>query len=67
MQINDLAGLLEKEMDRKEFLRTLIIGCLAVTGIGTFVKVLTATTKPSNKPKIAATTSSSYGGSAYGR
>jgi len=65
MRNNDLVGLLDKEMDRKEFLRTLIIGCLAITGIGALTKALTAMTGRTSEPKTRA--NGTYGGSAYGR
>lgn len=60
----ELNTLLSKKMDRKDFLRHMVIGVVALTGVGALVKTLA--------PVPAATTTSKtpsqngYGTSVYG-
>lgn len=55
--------LLEKKMDRKEFLKTLAIGLVGLTGIGTVITGLTSLSKSSARSNSADTV---YGAVEYG-
>lgn len=55
-----LSELLNAEMDRKDFLRNVGIGVVALTGLGTALKLL------SNQQPKQDSTNLGYGGSAYG-
>lgn len=56
----DIAQLLDKEMDRKDFLKHVGIGIVALTGFSAVLKALSQQTT-SGSPKYAG-----YGGSSYG-
>lgn len=56
---NDLNMLLEKEMDRREFLRHVGVGLVALTGVAGILKALNGA---SSTPRRT----SGYGSSAYG-
>ncbi|PLS80569.1 hypothetical protein CYG49_04855 [Candidatus Saccharibacteria bacterium] len=67
MQLN-LDGILQKEMDRKDFLKHLAIGAVAATGIGTIIKAV-APQSGFNIGSQAGSTQNQvfgYGGSVYG-
>ncbi|HSW65992.1 MAG TPA: hypothetical protein VLI54_02535 [Bacillota bacterium] len=53
-----LAGLMQKEMTRKEFLTTLGLGIATVLGFGSLIKLVTG--------KSLGGTSGGYGSSTYG-
>ena len=55
-----LSELLNAEMDRKDFLRNVGIGVVALTGLGTALKLL------SNQQQKQESTNLGYGNSAYG-
>jgi hypothetical protein len=62
---NPLTPLLEKEMDRREFLVHIGAGILAFLGISTILKVLGATQETRNSGP--AKTTNGYGGGPYGQ
>jgi len=53
--------LLNKQMDRQDFLKHVAIGVVALTGAGAALRLLAPESKPTQT-----TASSGYGGSAYG-
>lgn len=53
--------LLNKQMDRQDFLKHVAIGVVALTGAGAALRLLAPDAKP-----VARTSSTGYGGSAYG-
>jgi hypothetical protein len=53
----NLTAILEKKMDRREFIKQVGIGLLALTGLSAALKIVTPTTQPSQL---------GYGSSAYG-
>lgn len=53
--------LLNKKMDRKDFIKQTTIGIVALTGFGTALRLLSPPKQPSNGGS-----SDGYGGSAYG-
>lgn len=53
----DFTAILDKEMDRKDFIKHLGIGLLALTGLSTVLQ---------NLAPVRERHSSGYGGSAYG-
>lgn len=55
---NELNALLEKEMDRREFLRHVGIGLVALTGVSGLLKALNGASTPRR--------SAGYGASVYG-
>lgn len=55
----DLSVLLSKEMDRRDFLKHVGIGLVALTGIGTLIKTM-------NDSSGTKRTGNSYGASSYG-
>ncbi len=62
-----LATLLSKEMDRKEFLKYTAAAGLMAVGAGAIVNSLAGLDKSSQKKKVGqANTSLGYGSSAYG-
>ena len=58
----DLATILNKKMDRKDFLRNVAIGLVAVTGVTSVVRAFT----PSQGGSQTASAPQGYGSSAYG-
>lgn len=58
---NEINTLLEKEMDRKGFLKHVAVGFVAITGVAALVKNLNSIGTTSGR-KV----SSGYGSSAYG-
>ena len=56
----DLTNLLTKEMDRRDFLKHVAIGMVAMTGIGTLVRTLNDVGSGAKKQSVG------YGASAYG-
>lgn len=56
----NIAQLLEKEMDRKDFLKHVGIGVIALTGLSTILKTLVQ--QPTSQSKAQ----TSYGSSVYG-
>lgn len=57
---NDLHVLLEKEMDRREFLKHVGVGLVALTGASALLKALNGVSAPRRTSGYGA---SSYGGS----
>ncbi len=57
-----VSTILNKKMDRQDFLKHVAIGIVALTGAGTALRLLA-----NDKPASTSTTSSGYGGSAYGK
>jgi hypothetical protein len=57
-QVNEI---LNKRMDRQDFLKHVAIGVVALTGAGTALKLLAP-----NKKEQNTSTGSGYGGSSYG-
>lgn len=58
-----VSAILDKKMDRQDFLKHVAIGLVALSGAGAALKVLgSSQTKQQSSAK-----SNSYGGSAYGR
>lgn len=60
---NDINTLLQKQMDRKGFIKHVAIGFAALVGVTTVVKTLTTMT---NGDKNQTTSSTGYGSSSYG-
>lgn len=58
---NEIQKLLQKDMDRRDFLKHVGIGFIAIAGFTTVIKTLTTL---NNSPKDIATTG--YGSSVYG-
>ena len=56
---NNIAQLLETEMERKDFLKLIGLGVVAATGI---TQILKALSQPSQQPKAP----QGYGSTAYG-
>lgn len=56
---NDLNVLLEKEMDRREFLKHIGVGLVALTGASAILRALNGTSAPRRTAGYGA---SSYGG-----
>ena len=63
---HDLSALLDKKMDRKDFLKHVGVAVVAVTGVAAIAKTLAQSQQQSLTKTSAATRSSGYGGSAYG-
>jgi hypothetical protein len=60
MSLNqDFTAILSKEMNRKDFIKHVGIGLIALTGLSAVVKALAPTQKKQSQ-------ASGYGGSAYG-
>lgn len=57
----DLSNLLQKQMDRRDFLKHVGIGFVAITGITTLVKTLNSVSTPT-KGQTASYGASTYGG-----
>lgn len=55
-----VGAILDKKMDRQDFLKHVAIGVVALSGAGTALKLLSPRSKAPAK-------SGGYGGSAYGR
>lgn len=62
---SELANLLAKKMDRKDFLKHVGIGIVALTGVGAMLKVMSPLGS-SDTPKATQSTSYGYGSSIYG-
>lgn len=58
-----ISNLLEAEMERKDFLKLILLGAVAATGI---TQVLKAVSTQSTSRQVASSSAQSYGGSAYG-
>lgn len=58
----NVAKILETEVERKDFLKLMGLGAVAAVGVGSILKAVTPT---QNHGKVAAV-DNSYGGSAYG-
>jgi hypothetical protein len=54
--------LLNKQMDRQDFLKHVAIGVVALTGAGTALRLLT----PDSKPTQVHSSNDGYGSTAYG-
>ncbi len=61
----DISTLLNAKMDRKDFLKHVAIGMVAVTGLSTMLRALTPTQQQSRKVS-SASSAAGYGSSAYG-
>ena len=61
---NNIAQLLETEMDRKDFLKLLGLGVVAATGITQILK--TVSQQSPTRPTAPVSQAQSYGGSLYG-
>ncbi|MFZ1250200.1 MAG: hypothetical protein WAR37_02015 [Candidatus Microsaccharimonas sp.] len=59
---NNIATLLETEMERKDFLKIVALGAVAATGVTQILKAMTPGTA---RPRVS-TGPASYGTSAYG-
>lgn len=60
---NNIAQLLDKEMDRKDFLKLIGLGAVAATGITQILKAMSQpTTRPAATSKVQGYGSSLYGG-----
>ncbi len=59
----NISTLLEKEVDRKDFLKLAGFGLIAVTGVTQIVKALST---PANKSQKPVSQSQGYGAMAYG-
>lgn len=57
----NIAQLLEKEMDRKDFLKLLGLGAVAATGVTQILKAMSQ-----QPPRTPVAKAQSYGGSLYG-
>lgn len=55
-------ALLNKKMDRENFIKHVAIGMVALSGVGTALRLLS----PQQKQSRSQPANSSYGGSAYG-
>lgn len=62
---NELDSLLQKQMDRRDFLKHVGIGFVALTGVAGLLKTLNGFGK-SPSSSVPAQNASSYGSSAYG-
>lgn len=65
-----ISQLLETEMDRKDFLKTMAFAAVAMTGAATLVKTLSNQVLPSKStsaPKLGNSSQLAYGVSAYSR
>lgn len=60
---NNIAQLLETEMERKDFLKLIGFGVVAATGI---TQILKAMSQPTSSRQVAAPRAQSYGGATYG-
>lgn len=60
---NNIAQLLETEMERKDFLKLIGFGVVAATGI---TQILKAMSQPASSRQVSTAKVQSYGGSAYG-
>lgn len=58
----ELNTLLNKKMDRKDFLKVIGVGVVAATGVGTLLRTIA----PAPANKQASNNPQGYGGSAYG-
>lgn len=58
----DMNAILSKKMDRKDFLKHVAIGVVALTGIGTLARTLA----PSRPKESVSAVPQGYGASAYG-
>ncbi len=56
----DMQNLLQKEMDRKEFIKHVGVGFAAIVGITTVLKTISTLSAPAKKQTLG------YGSSAYG-
>lgn len=57
----NVAKILETEVERKDFLKLMGLGAVAAVGVGSILKAVT----PTQSPKVSAV-DNSYGGLAYG-
>lgn len=63
----ELDVLLNKKMDRKDFLKHVGIAVVAVTGISALTRALVTSGAPrASQQQLSATRNDGYGGSAYG-
>jgi len=62
-----IATLLETEMDRKSFLKTTAITAIALTGVVTAIKTVWSQVPVSSPKTIASAQSSAYGVALYGK
>lgn len=60
MQLHSLATMLQKRMDRKEFLRTIALAALALVGLGFLIKQPQAATQ-AGAAQPAQQTNDTYG------
>ncbi len=60
---NNIAQLLETEMERKDFLKLIGFGVIAATGITQILKAMSQQTPPR---QVTASKAQGYGGSLYG-
>lgn len=67
LKIDSLQELLDKEVNRKEFLQLMGAGILGVIGITSFLNNLLKFTKSQTGKNSQNKVQSGYGGSAYGR
>lgn len=57
-----VSQLLETEMERKDFLKLVVLGAVAATGVTSILKAMSTQTPP----RKVASTAQGYGGQAYG-
>ncbi len=62
----NISSLLDKEVDRKDFLKLAGFGIIAVTGVTQIVKALSAPTNKSQKATSQVSQAQGYGAMAYG-
>ncbi len=62
----ELRVLLDKKMDRKDFLKHVGIGVAAITGVSALAKAFIPTSQQTIAQSQTPARSDSYGGSAYG-
>lgn len=63
----DLSALLDKKMDRKDFLKHVGVAVVAMTGVAAIARAFAQSQQQQSLSKTsAATPTSGYGGSAYG-
>lgn len=60
----DVAAILNQKMDRKDFLRNVAVGLVAVTGVTTVLRTFTPTS--TRRSTATAAVPQGYGASAYG-
>lgn len=63
---SEFANLLAKKMDRKDFLKHVGVGIVALTGVSAMLKVMSPLGGSPSAPQTSQSTSYGYGSSVYG-